>query len=83
MSRFGRCWSCLAFPVVLLGMPSSPSRGGPPEGLAKLCDDIWQQSRQDLTGAGQLISPRDLWDATRAAGDNFFVVKVSYWLGVN
>lgn len=43
---------------------------------------IWQQSRQDLGAAGELISPRNLWDATRAAGDNFFVVKVSYWLGV-
>jgi hypothetical protein len=44
---------------------------------------IWQQSRQDFGAAGQLISPRDLWDATQAAGDNFFVVKISYWLGVN
>jgi len=44
---------------------------------------IWQQSRQDLGAAGQLIGPGALWDATRAAGDNFFVVKVSYWLGVN
>jgi hypothetical protein len=44
---------------------------------------IWQQSRQDIGAAGQLIGPRDLWDATRATGDNFFVVKVSYWLGVN
>ncbi|HJU72342.1 MAG TPA: DUF5916 domain-containing protein [Gemmatimonadaceae bacterium] len=44
---------------------------------------IWQQSRQDLGAAGQLVDPRDLWDATRASGDNFFVVKVSYWLGVN
>jgi uncharacterized protein (DUF885 family) len=44
MSRFGRCWSCLVFPVVLLGMTSSPSRGGPAEDLAKLCDDYWQQS---------------------------------------
>ena len=44
---------------------------------------IWQQSRQDLGAAGTLINPRDLWDATRAAGDNFFVVKVSYWLGVS
>ena len=39
--------------------------------------------RQDFGAAGELINPRDLWDATRAAGDNFFVVKVSYWLGVN
>jgi hypothetical protein len=43
---------------------------------------IWQQSRQDRTAAGQLIAPRNLWDATRAAGDNFFVLKVSYWMGV-
>jgi hypothetical protein len=44
---------------------------------------IWQQSRADLGLAGQLINPRDLWDATtRAAGDNLFVVKISYWLGV-
>ncbi|MEX2284703.1 MAG: DUF5916 domain-containing protein [Gemmatimonadota bacterium] len=44
---------------------------------------IWQQSRQDLGAAGELIRPRDLWDASRAEGDNFFVVKVSYWFGVN
>ena len=44
---------------------------------------VWQQSRQDLGAAGQLINPGNLWDATRAAGDNFFVVKVSYWLGVS
>jgi hypothetical protein len=44
---------------------------------------IWQQSRQDQTAAGQLISPRDVWNSTQVAGDNFFVFKVSYWLGVN
>ena len=43
---------------------------------------IWQQSRADLGPAGELIHPRDLYTATRAAGDNLFVVKVSYWLGV-
>jgi len=44
---------------------------------------IWQQSRADVGAAGQLINPRDLWDATsRAAGDNLFVVKISYWMGV-
>jgi hypothetical protein len=43
---------------------------------------IWQQSRADVGAAGALINPRDLWDATRSAGDNLFVVKVSYWLGV-
>ncbi|MEO8623041.1 MAG: DUF5916 domain-containing protein [bacterium] len=43
---------------------------------------IWQQSRADVGPAGVLINPRDLWDATRASGDNLFVVKISYWLGV-
>ena len=42
---------------------------------------VWQQSRQDIGAAGALINPRDLWDATRATGDNLFVAKVSYWLG--
>jgi Domain of unknown function (DUF5916)/Carbohydrate family 9 binding domain-like len=44
---------------------------------------IWQQSRQHVGDAGRLVNPGDLWDATRAAGDNFLVLKVSYWLGVN
>jgi hypothetical protein len=44
---------------------------------------IWQQNRQDQTEAGRLINPRDVWNSTQIAGDNFFVVKVSYWLGVN
>ena len=44
---------------------------------------IWQQSRFNETLEGQLINPGNLWDATQVAGDNFFVVKVSYWLGVN
>jgi hypothetical protein len=43
---------------------------------------IWQQRRQDSSPAGALIAPRDLWDAARATGDNFFAVKVSYWMGV-
>jgi hypothetical protein len=44
---------------------------------------IWQQSRQEFGAAGELIRPRDLLDATQAAGDNFFALKVSYWFGVN
>jgi hypothetical protein len=43
---------------------------------------IWQQRRQDASTAGQLIDPRDLLDAARATGDNFFAVKISYWMGV-
>jgi len=44
---------------------------------------IWQQSRQGQSPAGQLVGARDVWNSTQTAGDNFFVVKVSYWLGVN
>ena len=44
---------------------------------------IWQQSRQDQTSAGELIKPGDVWGSTQVPGDNFFVLKVSYWLGVN
>jgi len=44
---------------------------------------IWQQSRQDRTPTGQLINASDVWNSTQVPGDNFFVLKVSYWLGVN
>ena len=44
---------------------------------------IWQQNRARFDDQARLIRPGDLWDATGADGDNFFVVKVSYWLGLN
>ena len=44
---------------------------------------ICQQSRQNQTPAGELVGPRDVWKSTQAAGDNIFVVKVSYWLGID
>ena len=44
---------------------------------------IWQESRSDDRAVGGLISPSDLWRSTQSAGDHFFVVKVSYWRGVN
>ena len=44
---------------------------------------IWQQSRFNERKVGDLINPNDVWNSTQVAGDNFFVVKVSYWLGVN
>jgi hypothetical protein len=43
---------------------------------------IWQERRENTNAAGQLIDPRDLWNAARAAGDNFFAIKISYWMGV-
>ena len=43
---------------------------------------IWQQRRDDAGVPGQLVGPRDLFDSARATGDNFFAVKISYWMGV-
>jgi hypothetical protein len=42
---------------------------------------VWQQSRFGQVLDGALVRPQDLWDSVRADGDNFVVVKVSYWLG--
>jgi len=42
---------------------------------------VWQQSRFGQVLDGELVRPRDLFDSVRADGDNFLVVKVSYWLG--
>ena len=41
---------------------------------------IWQQNRSDLLPTGTLVSTGSLWDATSAPGDNFFALKLSYWL---
>jgi hypothetical protein len=43
---------------------------------------IWQQNRQEATQSGELIRPGSLGDALTAPGDNFFAIKVSYWIGV-
>ena len=41
---------------------------------------VWQQSRSAFDRQGTLVRAGSLTDALRAPGDNFFVVKVSYWL---
>lgn len=43
---------------------------------------IWQQSRAGQDPTGRLIGAGDLLDATRSAGDNFLVAKLSWLLGV-
>jgi hypothetical protein len=43
---------------------------------------IWQQSRANSDPLSRLIGPSDLWDSVRTAGDNFFALKISYWIGV-
>ena len=42
---------------------------------------VWQQSRFGQVLDGELVRPQDLWNSVRADGDNFVVVKVSYWVG--
>lgn len=43
---------------------------------------VWQQNRRTSLDGGALVSPGSLWQALSASGDNFFAVKVSYWLPV-
>ncbi|MEP7383741.1 MAG: DUF5916 domain-containing protein [Gemmatimonadota bacterium] len=42
---------------------------------------VWQQSRFGQVLDGELVRPQDLWNSVRADGDNFVVMKVSYWIG--
>jgi len=44
---------------------------------------VWQQNRESQTPNGELIGPGDVWNSVKVPGDNFFVVKISYWLGIN
>ena len=44
---------------------------------------VWQQNRESQTMSGDLVGPGDAWNSTKIPGDNFFVLKISYWLGIN
>jgi Domain of unknown function (DUF5916) len=44
---------------------------------------VWQQSRFAQDGRGRLVGPGELWDAVRAAGENFLAFKVTYWLSLH
>ena len=43
---------------------------------------VWQQDRSRLEEIGERVGPGDLFGSLTASGDNFFAVKVSYWLGL-
>src|SRR5262249_37809446 len=43
---------------------------------------IWQQNRLGNSPIGERVRLGSLDDALRAPGDNFFAVKVSYWMAV-
>jgi hypothetical protein len=44
---------------------------------------VWAQDRFGFDPSGLLVGFRNLGDAFGAQGDNFFAVKVSYWIPVN
>ncbi len=44
---------------------------------------VWQQNRAADGRLTEGVRPGDLWDSVRAPGDNFFAVKVSYWIPVD
>ncbi len=41
---------------------------------------VWQQNRRASESYGNPIGVRSMWHTTRAAGDNFFSIKATYWL---
>lgn len=43
---------------------------------------VWQQNRRASEALGEPVSAADLLNTTRAAGDNFLALKMSYWLPV-
>ena len=43
---------------------------------------VWQQNRGSSATTARRVHVGDLWDAFRSDGDNFFALKVSYWLGI-
>ncbi|HKI96024.1 MAG TPA: DUF5916 domain-containing protein [Gemmatimonadales bacterium] len=43
---------------------------------------VWQQNRSTSSSTGQPVTPSNLVDALTATGDNFFAVKLNYWLPV-
>lgn len=44
---------------------------------------VWQQDRSGFTRNGTFVDARSLADSFSATGDNYFRIKVSYWLPVN
>ena len=43
---------------------------------------VWQQNRRSAEAFGDAASFGDLFRTTHAGGDNFFALKVSYWLPI-
>jgi len=44
---------------------------------------VWQQDRSGFEPRGDLIRPSRLFDTFSATGNNFFALKISYWIPVS
>lgn len=44
---------------------------------------VWQQNRQSYDTVGERVRVGDLWSTTRADGDNYLALKISYWFPVS
>ena len=43
---------------------------------------VWQQNRSFSESQGNLVRPSALWESVTITGDNFLLLKLSYWLPV-
>lgn len=44
---------------------------------------VWQQNRSESEKIGSSVGIDELWDARSAEGENFFALKISYWIPVD
>lgn len=44
---------------------------------------VWQQNRESLDAIGNRVRVGDLLSTTRADGDNYLAIKISYWFPVS
>ena len=44
---------------------------------------VWQQNRGAEEDRGRVVGPRSLWRTLSSSGDNFFAIKISYWIPVS
>ena len=43
---------------------------------------VWQQSRGSEVTSSHRVTIGDMWDSFGTEGDNFFALKITYWLGI-
>ena len=43
---------------------------------------VWQQNRGSSVTSSHRVTVGDMWDSFGTEGDNFFALKITYWLGI-